>query len=465
MTIDAGADTEVAIQGAELWAEHVVVVAHEMNMPVKDTMGLIVQKASGELEEVAANGELNGLKQMGKQAEANLSRDEAAFAQVVDSAANGQKPAYIIERMMTTPLALFLAEWSYNAKNAESLNKQTQNMTIREIDVSYSVIKKMMNKHNLSPGDIKKLPRLLADPIAVFESSPFSQSAKKKSDIKPIVAMIEMRDNNGATVIVPVYLEEDIQGKRGKYNIVTSAYGRTKSNTTTPNSQWFINEANAGRTLYINNNKISAWANQLRVSFPSLATMRRLNPNITTEADLVKARDENQSYYQGSEDDRHNNRATRGMFHIDPETGNRIITLFKANNRSTFVHEIGHAFLADLHMMAEREAASELVKRDWGTIRNWLGMSEDQRTPTREQHEQFADGFLNYLENGYAPSKSLRGAFIRIKGWLREFFAADEIRRILISEEVSLVYDRLLAAPDEVLNNHAGIGQSYEAHQ
>jgi hypothetical protein len=137
------------------------------------------------------------------------------------------------------------------------------------------------------------------------------------------------------------------------------------------------------------------------------------------------------------------------MFHIDPETSNRIVTLFKAANRSTFTHEIGHAFLEDLIMMGRGENASEQVKRDYETVREWLGMGEEQDRPTREQHEKFADGFLNYIETGQAPTKSLRGAFIRIKNWLRELFEIGEIQRIEISDEVRQVYDRLLATADE----------------
>ncbi|GHV56032.1 hypothetical protein FACS1894216_19530 [Synergistales bacterium] len=143
-------------------------------------------------------------------------------------------------------------------------------------------------------------------------------------------------------------------------------------------------------------------------------------------------------------------RVVRGMFHVDPETGARIVTLFKAQNKSTFIHEIAHAFLEDLMMMAEAETASERVQRDWDTVREWLGMGEDQARPTREQHEKFADGFLNFINDGYAPSKSLRGVFLRIKSWLTELFRAAEIQRIEMSGEVREVYARLLAAPDEV---------------
>ncbi|MDR1019322.1 MAG: hypothetical protein LBL73_01065 [Synergistaceae bacterium] len=143
-------------------------------------------------------------------------------------------------------------------------------------------------------------------------------------------------------------------------------------------------------------------------------------------------------------------RVTRGMFHVDPETGNRIVTLFKAKNRSTFIHEIGHAFLEDLQMMAAHEGASGRVRSDWETVRDWLGMGEQQERPTREQHEKFADGLLNYVDTGLAPSKALRGAFIRIKNWLRELFAAGEIQRVEMSDEVRRVYARLMAAPEDV---------------
>ena len=63
LAIDAGADPSVAVQGASLWASHAVVMAREMDMPVKDAMRLIVQRATPELEDVAARGDLVGYKQ------------------------------------------------------------------------------------------------------------------------------------------------------------------------------------------------------------------------------------------------------------------------------------------------------------------------------------------------------------------------------------------------------------------
>jgi hypothetical protein len=128
----------------------------------------------------------------------------------------------------------------------------------------------------------------------------------------------------------------------------------------------------------------------------------------------------------------------------------RLISLFKGQNESTFVHEIGHAFLEDLIMMAAREGASEQVKRDWETAREWMGMGDEQGRPTREQHEKFADGFLHYLHEGKAPTPGLRGVFMRFKNWLAELIRTGEIQNIEMSDEIRGVYDRLLAMPDEV---------------
>ena len=234
--------------------------------------------------------------------ELKLEREEAAFGQVVDhvDANKGSLVGARTEKMMTTPLALLLAEQSRNSRYRGNPTKQTSKAEIRDIMISHGVLEKIMTRHNLSPEQVKRLPRALADPIMVLESSPASLSTKKGKPHKGIVAMVEMTDKQGATVIVPIYLEESIHGKKGIYNVATSAYGRTLLSTGLPNNAWFANEANAGRALYIDTQKSSAWSHSSRQGLPSEATLRSLNPMLKTEADLVNARKANEYYFQSA---------------------------------------------------------------------------------------------------------------------------------------------------------------------
>ena len=46
-----------------------------------------------------------------------------------------------------------------------------------------------------------------------------------------------------------------------------------------------------------------------------------------------------------------------------------IVSLFEATDKSTFVHELGHATLANLKMLAEIEGAPAQLVRDWQTVK------------------------------------------------------------------------------------------------
>ena len=56
----------------------------------------------------------------------------------------------------------------------------------------------------------------------------------------------------------------------------------------------------------------------------------------------------------------------------------RVVSLFEAADKSTFVHELGHVALADLKMLAEMEGAPAQLVRDWQTVKEWLGYKDSQ---------------------------------------------------------------------------------------
>lgn len=141
------------------------------------------------------------------------------------------------------------------------------------------------------------------------------------------------------------------------------------------------------------------------------------------------------------------NQPNRGEIRIGASKIN--IDLLKNADASTFLHETGHLYLDLLGRLALRSEASEQLKADWQAVKEWLGATSD--TLTKEQHEQWAEGFERYLMEGKAPSKSLRGAFYRFKEWLTEVYqAVKETLRADLSDSIRGVMDRLLATDQEI---------------
>lgn len=67
--------------------------------------------------------------------------------------------------------------------------------------------------------------------------------------------MLEITDDNGATVVTPVRLEKRKIGKRGKtYTKITSFY--TKEHGGTPNTQWFMNQIDKNRLIYCHKKRV-----------------------------------------------------------------------------------------------------------------------------------------------------------------------------------------------------------------
>jgi hypothetical protein len=124
---------------------------------------------------------------------------------------------------------------------------------------------------------------------------------------------------------------------------------------------------------------------------------------------------------------------------------------FKAADKSTLAHEAAHIFARNLKMMAERENASDWAKKDWQVLREWAGAAEGEAL-TRDQHEKIADGFLNYLETGWAPIKALKAIFKRFARWLRDLIRQGKSMKLEISPAVREVYDRMLV-PQGNANN------------
>ena len=92
---------------------------------------------------------------------------------------------------------------------------------------------------------LKQTPRVLAAPLLIFDSATVSGS---------LVAMVELKDPDGATLVVPLRLNKRQEGWY-VVNEISSVYGRKQHGTQKPNNQWLINQAEEGRLRYIDTKK------------------------------------------------------------------------------------------------------------------------------------------------------------------------------------------------------------------
>lgn len=96
---------------------------------------------------------------------------------------------------------------------------------------------------------MKKLVTSLADPIMVFDSDSHPGTS--------LVAMLELQDKQGATVVVPVRLQMN-PGDPNSPAILSSFYGKGNSSTGVPSNRWFVHQIEKGNLKYINTKKAPA---------------------------------------------------------------------------------------------------------------------------------------------------------------------------------------------------------------
>lgn len=185
----------------------------------------------------------------------------------------------------------------------------------------------------------------------------------------------------------------------------------------------------------------------------------------------------------------------RGLWQLKGQTafkttGEKVISLFKAADQSTFMHEMAHIYLHDMLALAELPNAPKQLLDDVATINRWAAWNDTQfvkeykgtamesefkklneqmktavakgsvdiegKKLTLEQmqrlwmQERFARGFENYLKSGDAPTEATRSIFRRFKQWLTKIYRAFSQIGGAPSKEVKAVMDRMIASEDEI---------------
>jgi len=207
------------------------------------------------------------------QREEALARDEAAFAQEVDNYKN--KPNSYVADVMTTPLVFKLA-------GADLLPvKMTKGDFVHILEGEHS--------EDISAEILKQIPRALTDPVMIFDST------TKGS----LVALLDLKDNNGTNIIVPLALNQTIRDGKNIYTInrLTNAYGKEKYGWY---KQWVLD----GNLRYYNREKTAIFARQDRLQLPPriLGKDSLFMDRIKTDADFVKLSKQKgyESYYQSA---------------------------------------------------------------------------------------------------------------------------------------------------------------------
>ncbi len=130
------------------------------------------------------------------------------------------------------------------------------------------------------------------------------------------------------------------------------------------------------------------------------------------------------------------------------DEGRATISLFGRADASTFIHETGHTWLEELDRDAKDDRATQSVRDDAATVRNWLNAEPDAPITTR-QHEKFARGFERYMMEGHAPSQALAGVFAKFKAWLTTIYETVAKLRAPITDDIRRVFDRMLTTGEE----------------
>lgn len=234
-----------------------------------------------QMAEEYAHDVLSGKLTKKGMAEQQLDADEKSFADSVDRFMAGKISTDTIQ-VMRTPLVMRLV-------GAEVL----------PVEISVSDLKKVLvDKHaDITPDIMKQIPRALTDPMMIF-----STYSGKNGEARKVI-VLELKDENGATIVVPMELEHMSDGY--KVNRMTSTYGKTDRKTGEPSYEWFKKQLEAGNLEYVNRKKATDWISTEQPDWliPKEKVDNLLSaPNVANEEDLVKLKSENPTYYQTAAD-------------------------------------------------------------------------------------------------------------------------------------------------------------------
>lgn len=143
------------------------------------------------------------------------------------------------------------------------------------------------------------------------------------------------------------------------------------------------------------------------------------------------------------------NQSVNGMTEIMSD-GERIISIFKTADRSTFLHEMGHVFFDDIQKLASMDNAPKQLLDDWNTLKEWSGWVDGENVDNTKAHEKFARGWEAYLREGQAPTKALQRVFRTFSKWLTRIYRSVTRLGGLPPKEIQDVMARMIATQEDI---------------
>ena len=145
------------------------------------------------------------------------------------------------------------------------------------------------------------------------------------------------------------------------------------------------------------------------------------------------------------------NQSVNGMTEIMKD-GERIISIFKTADRSTFLHEMGHVFFDDIQKLASMENAPKQLLDDWNALKEWSGWVDGENVDNTKAHEKFARGWESYLRSGEAPTKGLQRVFRQFSKWLTRIYRSVQRLGGEVPSEIKDIMARMIATQDDIEN-------------
>ena len=143
------------------------------------------------------------------------------------------------------------------------------------------------------------------------------------------------------------------------------------------------------------------------------------------------------------------NQSVNGMTEIMSD-GERIISIFKTADRSTFLHEMGHVFFDDIQKLASMENAPEQLVTDWNKLKEWSGWVDGINVDNTKAHEKFARGWESYLRSGEAPTSALQRVFRQFSKWLTYIYRSVQRLGGEVPSDIKDVMARMIATQEDI---------------
>lgn len=143
------------------------------------------------------------------------------------------------------------------------------------------------------------------------------------------------------------------------------------------------------------------------------------------------------------------NQSINGMTEIMKD-GERIISIFKTADRSTFLHEMGHVFFDDIQKLASMDNAPKQLLDDWNTLKEWSGWVDGENVDNTKAHEKFARGWESYLRSGEAPTSALQRVFRQFSKWLTYIYRSVQRLGGEVPTDIKDVMARMIATQEDI---------------